>query len=346
MVSGIKLVGLNAMQLITVGIPVRNAMPWLPEAMESLLSQTSQDFEILAIVDGGSDGSLAYLRGLQDAQGYQTDGPARRGPSLRVLDQPNAGVTATLNRLLHEARTPWLVRQDADDISYPRRIEKVLAAIQKYPEAGIIYSLAHYHPRERCAGTFRCSRGTPAELRSIVESGYLLSICHSTVALKVEKARAVGGYRMDIHAEDADLWWRMARNFEIRCIPEALVGFRQNAQSVSGRHGEMQQIAGLYVQYLLLSELWELAPRPLTEVKGTLVEFLRPARLRAKESLRQCNMHLAESRTVQGLCALAHAVWQSPGYVAGRLMDELRQKAIANGVAPRLFMERKEALWS
>ncbi|MGB6131175.1 MAG: glycosyltransferase family 2 protein [Acidobacteriaceae bacterium] len=319
--------------ILTVGMPVCNAMPWLPEAMESLLGQTASAFEILAIVDGGSDESLAYLRSLPD-------------PRLRVLVQENAGVTATLNRMLREARTPWLVRQDADDVSYPRRMEKLLAAIEAHPEAGLIYSLADYHPQERCAGRFRCSRGTPEELRSIVESGYLLSICHSTVALHVEKAQGVGGYRMDLHAEDADLWWRMARRYEIQFLPEALVGFRQNTGSVSARNLEKQELAGLYVQYLLLSELWGYAPRPLECVAQTLMRFLRPSGVRAKERLRQFNMERAEGHQAQGLAALAQAFCASPAYVMRRVRDEFRHGAIANGVAPRLFKERKEALWS
>jgi cellulose synthase/poly-beta-1,6-N-acetylglucosamine synthase-like glycosyltransferase len=319
--------------LITVGMPVCNAMRWLPEAMDSLLAQTAERFEILAIVDGGADDSLAYLRSLRD-------------PRLRVLEQPNAGVTATLNRLLHETRTPWMVRQDADDVSYPQRIGKLLEVMGRYPEAGLIYSLADYHPRDLCAGQFRSSRGTPAELRSIVEQGYLLSICHSTVALQVEKVLAVGGYRMDIHAEDADLWWRMARNFEIRFIPETLVGFRQTAASVSSRHAEEQQIAGLFVQYLLLSELWHLRPRALAEVGPALVEMLRPSYVRAKEWLRRCNMHLAQRRRLHGLVSLARAIGESPAYVIGRLRDEILPQCIANGVEPRLFLERKEALWS
>lgn len=318
---------------LTVGMPVCNGMPWLPEAMKSLLEQSASNFAILAIVDGGTDGSAGYLRSIRDSR-------------LRVIEQQNAGVTATLNRLLEETRTAWMVRQDADDVSYPQRMEKLLAAIRSYPEAGLIYSLADYHPRERCAGRFRCSRGTPTELRSIVESGYLLSICHSSVALNVEKARAVGGYRMDIHAEDADLWWRMARNFEIRCIPEPLIGFRQNAASVSSRHAMDQQLAGLYVQYLLLSELWGFDPQPLPQVAGTLTELLRPERVAAKESLREFNLHLADRQPLQGLGALARATCESPGYVMERVRDEFREAAIANGVAPRLFMERKEALWS
>jgi hypothetical protein len=115
---------------------------------------------------------------------------------------------------------------------------------------------------------------------------------------------------------------------------------------VSARNGEKQQLAGLYVQYLLLSELWKLSPRPLAEVAGTLLEFLRPSRLRAKESLREFNMHLAQRRMLRGLGSLARAAWASPKYVAARFVDEFRHSAIANGVSPRLFLERKENLWS
>ncbi|MGA7886724.1 MAG: glycosyltransferase family A protein [Acidobacteriaceae bacterium] len=318
--------------LLTVGMPVCNAMPFLPEAIESLLSQSVTAFEILAIVDGGTDGSLEYLQSVPD-------------PRLRVLSQANRGVTATLNRLLREARTPWLVRQDADDVSYPRRMEKLQEAIAAHPDAGLIYSLAEYHPRERCTGRFRCSRGTPQELRATVERGYLLSICHSSVALHVAKALHVGGYRMDLHAEDADLWWRMARRWEIRCIPEALVGFRQSATSVSTRHAEEQQLAGLYVQYLLLSELWGWSPRPLERVTETLATRLQPRAIRAKEDLRRWNMERAAGRRLRGAVALAQAVCASPGYVLRRASDEFRRAGIANGAPPRWFLERKELLW-
>lgn len=319
--------------LATVGIPVCNAMPWLPEAIESLLRQSTTRFEILVIVDGGSDGSLAWLQQLRE-------------PRLRVIRQPHAGVTATLNRLLAETTTPWLVRQDADDVSYPHRLATLLAAIEKWPDAGLIYSLADYHPREKCAGQFRCSRGTPEQLRSTVESGYLLSICHSSAALHVERARAAGGYRMDLHAEDADLWWRIARRFPIRFIPEALIGFRQHSASVSTRNAEQQQLAGLYVQYLLLSDLWGFTPRPLPLVAETLRRFLQPSRIAAKESLRHLNMHLSQGRWLSALAALARAARRSPGYVFQRVRDELLPGVIANGVAPRLYLEYKEALWS
>ncbi len=288
-------------------------------------------------MDGGNDESAAYLRGLRNTKFRNR---------LRILEQPHRGVTATLNRLLEETRTSWLVRMDADDISYPLRIERILHVIAQHPNAGLIYSLADYHPRQRCVGRFRCSRGNSEQLRSIVESGYLLSICHSTVALNVEKARAAGGYRMDIHAEDADLWWRMARRHEIRLIPEALVGFRQNSGSVSARNLDAQEVAGLYVQYLLLSELWNLEPQPLPIVGHVLAGFLQPSATAAKEALRRFNMQLAQGHRLRGLAALAEAAWESPRYLARRIRDEVRSSPLANGVEPRLFWERKDALWN
>ena len=323
-------------------MPVCDAMPWLPEAMDSLLTQTSKGFQILAIVDGGSDASAAYLRNLENKL-------ARDGfpwPRLRVLEQAHAGITRTLNRLLDEVRTPWLVRMDADDVSYPARIEKLEQAIAEHPDAGLIYSLADYHPRERCAGQFRCSQGTPDQLRAMVQSGYLLSICHSSVALHVEKVRAVGGYRMDIHAEDADLWWRVALRHEIHCIPEPLVGFRIHPQSISARNLEMQQLAAVYVQYLLLSELWGKTPRSFGEIREPLACFVRPEAFEAKEALREFNMRLAERRYLRGLAAFAHAFHASPRYVTRRVRDELRNTAVGNGVPPQEFWKRKEILWA
>lgn len=318
---------------ITVGMPVRNAMPWLPEAMESLLGQTTGAFEILAVAGRCSDGSMEYLRRVRDRR-------------LRIVEQTGTGLTAGLNQLLTESRTPWLARMDADDVSYPTRVEKLREAILEHSDAGLIYSLANYHPRERCAGRFRCSRGSPEGLRSIVERGYLLSLCHSTVVLNVEKARAAGGYRAGIRAEDADLWWRIARRFEIHCVAEPLVGFRQHAESLSAEDTGKQELAGLYVQYLLLSELWGLTPRPPAEVEPLLAGFLLRASIKAKDLLRRFNMQMAEGRTISGVAALAKAMCASPGYVLRRVRDEYLHTTIANGVAPSLFWERKEVLWA
>ena len=327
--------------LLTIGLPVYNAMPYLPEAMESLFAQQCTNFEILAIVDGATDGSLEYLRSLAAHPSI--------GTRLRILTQSNQGVAPTLNRLLRECRTPWLVRQDADDVSHPHRISRLLSAIEAAPHAAMFYSLANYHPRGGSVGTFRCTRGTPHQLGDIVRSGYLLSICHPTVALNVKKTRSLGGYRIGLHNEDADLWWRMALEHEIHCVPEELVGFRQNASSVSSRNLASQAVAALYIQYLLLSHLTRRAPRALSQVQTRLQDLLSLRRLRAKERLRECNIQLADKHYLCAARALAASAAASPAHVLGRLRDELAPsrpaRPITNGISPKIFFQHQEALW-
>lgn len=318
---------------ITVGLPVYNAMPFLPEAIESLLRQTASEFNILAVVDGADDGSLQYLETIRDER-------------LRVLSQPNRGLTATLNRMLQEVKTGWLIRQDADDISYPTRIERIQDQIALCPNAAMFYSLAEYYPPERSLGLYRCSRGSPQELRQIVQSGYLLSICHPSVALNVEKTLAIGGYRNIPHCEDADLWWRLALSYDIHMLPEVLIGFRQNASSVSSRNSNAQELHGLYIQYLLLSHLSGRQPLSLGDISPLLESYISAHRTEAKQQLRFLNMHLAAKRYGSALTSLASSLFASPSYLIQRMIDELFPlNSIANGVSPELFYRREEVFW-
>ena len=294
---------MNHKVLLTLGLPVYNAMPGLIETMASLHRPDSKYyFDIVVVVDGATDGSLEYLESLGD-------------PRLKILSQPNRGLRHTLNRILDECRTPWLLRQDADDVSHPHRVERILEALSAHPDAGMFYSLANYHPRGRAVGSFRCSRGSPDELRRIVRSGYLLSICHPTVALNVQKTIDLGGYRVEMHNEDADLWWRMALQHDIHCIPEELVGFRQSASSVSSKNLSEQAIAGLYVQYLLLSHLWQRTPRPVEDVRAQLQSMLPERQFQAKERLRSFNIELAGRRYAKAVRELIASVKVSPDYV-------------------------------
>ena len=320
-------------ELLTVGLPVHNAMPYLPETVKSLLGQTRGDFRMLAVVDGSSDQSLAYLRSVED-------------PRLVVIDQPQMGVAATLNRMLRECGTTWLVRQDADDLSAPGRIEAIRRAIEQHPGTGMFYSQAAYYPARKSVGLYRCTRGTPEEIRSVAEAGYVPAICHPSAVLHVEKTLALGGYRTGLHCEDADLWWRMALAYDIRYIPEVLLYFRQNGASLTSNHLRQQALHGLYVQYMLLSRLEGREAAQLSVVEAELDSMLEANPLRAKEELRLFNIDLGQGRPWQALRRLVSSITMSPGYFLGRLRDEFFPTGfIANGLPPQLYQQRKDALW-
>jgi glycosyltransferase involved in cell wall biosynthesis len=320
------------MTQLTVGIPVFNAMPYLPESMESILHQTYSDFLIVAINDGSTDESLDYLKSICD-------------PRLHILNQPNRRLTATLNRMLEEAKTPWLVRFDADDIAYPNRLARTIEHIERHPDAGMFYSLAKYHPANSI-GQFRSTRGSPKQISQLVRSGYLPSICHPTVALNVEKARALGGYRFDLHVEDIDLWWRMALQYEIRLISEVTVGFRQNMQSVSSANLEAQTLNTLYVQYLLLSHLLNRKSLGYQEVREPLAGLCNRRRLDFKAHMRSSNMELGQGHTFFGLLEIGRALMASPRHFMQRLLDEfMPNRLICLGEPAASFVRLEAILW-
>lgn len=319
--------------LFTVGIPIRSGMPWLRDSIESLLAQSESNFEVLVILDGPDPKSLVYLSSVNQLR-------------LRILERPARGLVATLNDLLTECRTPWLVRQDADDISYPRRIETLRRTLLAHPRSGMLCSRARYYSQGRAIGCFRSSHGSPDSLRRTVQGGHLLSFCHSSIALHVETARAAGGYRTIPLAEDADLWWRMALFCDIHSIPEVLTGFRQNQASVSTLHHDQQQIAGFYVQYLLLSTLWGLTPRPFAEVRDPLATLIPPRWSRAKRLLRNGNIALGENHPIAALGHFTRALAVNPAYLLRRLRDEFTSRQLSNGLPPEIFWRNRQCLWT
>ena len=323
------------MPTLTVGLPVHNGMPYLPETVESLLAQTWRDFELLVIDDGSTDGTADYLATLSDSR-------------VRVVHQDNRGLQRTLNRLLDECATDWLVRQDADDIALPERLAVIAEHAARYPDTGVFYSMAEYHDMGPRRVSFRQTVGSPAVLRNLTRAGYLLAICHPTAVLHVGRTRAVGGYRPQFTAaEDSDLWWRMSLAHDIRMIPQTLLAYRLVPGSISSTHLLRQARQQVYIQYLLLSHLWGLEPQPPAAVRDTLDGLLDLELLRYREHVRRAGMAYGRRRYARSAVSAARAVLASPRSLARRLRYEARPAsapAVA-GVEPILFATHSDALW-
>ena len=321
------------MSALTVGLPVHNAMPFLPETVDSLLRQDFQNFNVLIIDDGSADGSSEYLSTIKD-------------PRVRIIRQENRGLTSTLNRMLREAETPWLVRQDADDIAYPNRIKLIKEYTDRYPSAGMFYSLANYYQENTSFGKFRTTVASPKVLSNLTRAGYLISICHPTAVLNVEKTLALGGYRFDLYVEDIDLWWRMALSHDIILIPEITVGYRHNLSSICGNNLEASYVNTLYIQYLLLSYLWGLNQRPYERVKPELARMTSKNRLRFKEHIRKVNICAGRKQYAKAMGHSIIAFLSDPKYFLNRLAYEFGGKELAvSGTDPRVFASLSDALW-
>lgn len=320
------------MRQLTLGIPVFNAMPYLPESLESILCQTYEDFDILVVNDGSTDGSSEYLHSVRDSR-------------LRIIDQDHMGVTTARNRMLAEARTPWLALHDADDIAYPHRLARAVDYIGRYPGSGMFYSLADYIPAGS-VGRFRTTRGNPDQIRNLTQSGYLIAICNPTCILNLERVKAVGGYRFDLYIEDIDLWWRMALDSDIRFIPEVLTGVRQNLQSICSLNLRSQALNLLYIQYLLLSHLWNRKPLAYDDARNSLLKLFDPRKVEFRNHLRAFNIELGRGNKRKAFGQAARAFLASPTNFVSRLWDECSpSRTITMGESPALFKKHENILW-
>lgn len=105
---------------VSVLVPVYNVEAYLPQCLDSLISQTLQDIEIICIDDGSTDGS-----------GYILDQYAARDPRIRVVHQENKGLACARNKALDLVRTEWLTFVDSDDYIDEKMLEKMLQVIQE-----------------------------------------------------------------------------------------------------------------------------------------------------------------------------------------------------------------------
>ncbi len=221
---------------VSVLLPVHDAERTVGAAIASVLTQTYTDCELLVIDDGSTDRSAAAVR--EHAGG---------DPRLRLLQQSNRGLIAALNRGLAEARGALIARMDADDVALPDRLERQVRFLESHPAVAAVGGAARYMDdrgplplelRHPCA---------PEAIRAALPRGSCL--VHPTVLMRRAAVLAAGGYRPAfLHAEDYDLWLRLAERADLANLAETVLHLRLHPGQVSFAHVEQQVISTLGAQ--------------------------------------------------------------------------------------------------
>jgi glycosyltransferase involved in cell wall biosynthesis len=219
------------MPTISVVMPVHNALPYLAEALKSLLRQDCDDFEIIALDDASTDGSAAYLDSIDD-------------PRLRVLHCPKQGLTKLLNVGLREARGPLVARMDADDISLPHRLRVQRSFLEAHPDVvtlGCQAEVVDEGGRLQYTWAFPVEN-VPAKLALFRNEA---SFVHPGVMFRRDAVLAVGGYNESLPCtQDRDLWWKLADQGKFHNHPEPLIHYRRHVNSIStARYAEQVRLA-------------------------------------------------------------------------------------------------------
>jgi len=113
------------MTKFSVVIPLYNKANFIGDCLESVLKQTHQDFEVIIVNDGSTDGSKKVVETFKD-------------PRIQVLHQNNKGASAARNSGIEKAKNKWIALIDADDYWYPNHLEELNKMISKYPKADLV----------------------------------------------------------------------------------------------------------------------------------------------------------------------------------------------------------------
>ncbi len=213
---------LNQSPKVSVVMAAYNAEKYIQAAINSILIQTFTDFEFIIIDDGSQDDTYALITAYTD-------------PRIRIIkNETNLGITLSLNKGLKIAKGIYIARQDADDISYPTRLEKQVAFLDENAEVGFV------------GGSWNVMDANGKYLstkRVITDNSHLLLdqvfvevvINHGVAMFRQAAIERVGGYRPEAgNAEDLDLWVRIGEHFQLVNLSEPLCATRVHDESIVG----------------------------------------------------------------------------------------------------------------
>jgi glycosyltransferase involved in cell wall biosynthesis len=218
---------------VSVVTSVHDGERYLAAALDSVLGQTFADFELVVVDDGSTDSSPEILADY-----------AAGDKRVIVLQQENAGLARALNRGVASARSPLIARLDADDIALPRRLEVQLAYLDENPGVGLVGGAVKFvdaDDREFAATQYPLA---DAEIREAFTE--TTPFVHSAITMRRTAFEEAGGYRPAFpHAEDLDLWLRIAAGWQLANLPDAVVRYRIHPGQSTVTELEQQSLSAL-----------------------------------------------------------------------------------------------------
>lgn len=288
---------------VSVIMPVFNGLPYLSEAISSVLRQQGCELELLIIDDGSTDGSLQIEEEF-----------ARIDSRIRLLRQAHSGISAALNLGLAECRAGYAAIAEQDDRSAPNRLTKQLEVLNESSGTVLVSSWAHYiGDLGRRKGLATAGPSTNSDFWAIKVKGPI-HIVSPTAMFRVRPALEIEGFDSAFDGcQDEHLWNRLAEVGGILTIPEPLVDYRLHTKSASfGSSMKQAAFPGYWIS------------RSTTGSEETIDQYITA--MRRERPITYFRLYSAaigytKLRTAGALMADAHGLRALPNLVIGALLN-------------------------
>lgn len=218
--------------LVSVYMTVRDGLPYVAEAVESIRRQTFADWELIVVDDGSRDGTSDFLAGLPSSD-----------ERIRVIPTVGVGRAVALNLALTQARGRYVANLDADDLAHPQRLEIQLALMQRH-RLRFLASASHFIRDDETVGW----QPVEADACEVADRSRRLlrrnPINHSSVIMERQLCQAAGGYDERLTSQlDYDLWYRLClAGCPIMRSTPALVAKRLHARQAFERRRRVRYL--------------------------------------------------------------------------------------------------------
>ncbi|MEM6518754.1 MAG: glycosyltransferase [Cyanobacteria bacterium P01_C01_bin.70] len=217
---------------VSIVIPCYNAEKTIAATINSVLSQTFADLELIVINDGSTDETLNVIDQIDDDR-------------LQVFTFENAGPQKSRNRGIDKATGDYISLIDADDLWTVDKLHSQLTALQSAPDAAVAYSWTDVIDEHgQIIQTGRRSRAEGHVFAALIQDNFLGS--GSNPLIKANALRAVGGFDERILAgQDWDMWLTLAAHYSFVVVPQVQILYRKVLSARSWSSNLSRQEKGL-----------------------------------------------------------------------------------------------------
>ena len=267
---------------VSVCIPAHNGAAFLQASLDSVLRQTSRDFELIVVDDASSDGTEDCVRAINDKR-------------IRYhRNSERLGLAANWNRCLELATAPYITVFHQDDVMLQENLERKAAVLRENTSVGMVYSnVQQIGPEDEVISNWWVDEPQTSDAGAQTGREFFEKlfwgpniVCCPSVMMRRECYEKLGGFDESLSfTADWEMWMRIALTYDVAYLPETLVRYRRHGQNETER---FLGARGLEQYYLAKKRILDKHPDGIGDVRA-----LRSALIRnyVDEAVREAKGH-------------------------------------------------------